>query len=128
MDFANTQSIPELDADMAIIGVCEDRRSRKNIGSARTPDEVRKHLYKLYTGGLEPKILDLGNIEAGFEIEDTYCTSDGTIENTKETTENPGVNYNSDLKGNYDVGDGYIYYKQRINTGSKIYRLSIRIL
>lgn len=24
-----------------------------------------------------------------FEIEDTYCTSDGTIENTKETTENP---------------------------------------
>jgi len=59
-----------------------------------------------------------------FEIEDTYCTSDGTIENTKETTENPGVNYNSDLKGNYDVGDGYIYYKQRINTGAKIYRLN----
>ena len=63
-----------------------------------------------------------------FEIEDTYCTSDGTIENTKETTENPGVNYNSDLKGNYDVGDGYIYYKQRINTGSKIYRLSKQTL
>ena len=34
-----------------------------------------------------------------FTVDDIYCISDGTIENTKETTENPGVNYNSDLKG-----------------------------
>lgn len=78
--FTNENDFPELEGDIAIIGVCEDRSSKKNLGSARTPDEVRKHLYKLYTGSLEPKIIDLGNIEAGFEIEDTYYALANSIE------------------------------------------------
>ena len=63
-----------------------------------------------------------------FTVDDIYCTSDGTVENTKETTENPGETFNSNLVGNYDIGDGYIYYKQRINTGAKIYRLNKQTL
>jgi len=63
-----------------------------------------------------------------FESDYTYFTTDGTVENTKETTVNPGVHSNSNFDGNYDVGDGYIYYMTRINTGEKIYRLSKQTL
>ena len=78
--YVTKNDFPELEADLAIIGVCEDRKALKNLGSARTPDEVRKYLYQLHTGSLQPKIIDLGNIEAGFEIEDTYYALANTIE------------------------------------------------
>lgn len=78
--FVSADDFPELSADMAIIGVCEDRRSEGNPGSANAPDEVRRSIYELYPGNFEPKVIDLGNIKAGFEVEDTYYALANVVE------------------------------------------------
>ena len=57
---------------IAIVGVEEDRASVGNRGSAKAPNAVRKHLYQLYQGDYNTKIVDLGNIKAGASINDTY--------------------------------------------------------
>ena len=61
-----------LEADIVLIGVKEDRNAFNNEGCALAPDYVRKYLYNLYPGIFEPKIVDLGNIKAGFQVSDTY--------------------------------------------------------
>lgn len=66
-------------ADIAIIGVKEDRFSFNNKGCADAPDQVRKYLYKLYPGNYNPKILDLGNIYCGHRVEDTYFALSAVI-------------------------------------------------
>lgn len=58
--------------DIAIIGVMEDRNAVNNDGCRLAPDAVRAYLYKLYSGGFQTKIVDLGNIKAGHSTEDTY--------------------------------------------------------
>ena len=59
-------------ADIVLIGVKEDRNAYNNEGCALAPDYVRKYLYNLFPGSFEPKIVDLGNIKAGFQVSDTY--------------------------------------------------------
>jgi formiminoglutamase len=72
---------PELEGnDIAIIGVKEGRRSGENETCAYAPDEVRKHLYKLYQGAFNAKIIDLGNIEPGHTEEDTYYALAQSVE------------------------------------------------
>ena len=64
---------PDLDkADIAIIGVKEERNSQDNAGCSLAPDYVRKYLYDLYQGPYNTRIADLGNIRAGNTVEDTY--------------------------------------------------------
>ncbi len=62
--------IESLRADIAIIGVPEDRNS-KNKGCASAPDEIRKELYKLYKPS-KINIADLGNLKKGKNVNDTY--------------------------------------------------------
>lgn len=76
-DIINTykeiERFPELSGiDIAILGVKEDRKAINNKGCALAPDYVRNKLYQLYPGNYEAKIVDLGNIKRGFEVEDTY--------------------------------------------------------
>lgn len=72
---------PELkDIDMAIVGVCEDRRAYTNIGCALAPNKVRDYLYSLYLGSFRPRIADLGNIEPGHDVEDTYYALKSTVD------------------------------------------------
>jgi arginase family enzyme len=72
---------PDLtDIDMAIIGVCEDRRATNNVGCSFAPDKVRDYFYSLYPGTFRPRIVDLGNITAGHEIEDTYYAVKSSID------------------------------------------------
>jgi len=71
--FTNPEDFPEYHtADIVLIGVKEDRNAFNNEGCALAPDYVRKYLYDLYPGSFEPKIIDLGNIKAGFQVSDTY--------------------------------------------------------
>ena len=71
--FLNPGQFPEYDeADIVLIGVKEDRNAFNNEGCGLAPDYVRKHLYKLFPGSFELKIVDLGNIKAGFQVSDTY--------------------------------------------------------
>ncbi len=65
--------VPEIEiAQLAIIGVLEDRNTVDNFGSGKDLSAVRKNLYELYNGNWFANIIDLGNIPPGNEVEDTY--------------------------------------------------------
>jgi len=59
-------------AQIALIGVMEDRMADTNLGCALAPDSIRNYLYHLYEGHGKIRIVDLGNIQAGNQITDTY--------------------------------------------------------
>ena len=59
-------------AELAIIGVKDDRNAIHNEGCAMAPDIIRKYLYALFPGPQPVKIIDLGNIKKGFTVSDTY--------------------------------------------------------
>ncbi len=69
------------DFNIAFIGVNEDRGSVNNPGSAKTPDLVRKELYKLYMPPIDKefKVMDLGNIKQGETPRDTYFAMSNVI-------------------------------------------------
>lgn len=59
-------------ADIAILGVKESRGNSVNAGSAEAPDEIRKKLYRLKRGTGNLKIVDLGNLNSGHDVDETY--------------------------------------------------------
>lgn len=59
-------------AHMAIVGVKEERGNLGNVGSAQGADEVRKKLYNLKRGNGSYKIVDLGNLNIGHDLNETY--------------------------------------------------------
>ena len=69
-----TDKFPDLEqpADIAIIGVQEDRNAINNPGCALAPDYVREKLYLLNEGAYTTRIVDLGNIRRGETVIDTY--------------------------------------------------------
>ena len=78
--YTKNGNFPDLsDIDMAIVGVCESRYSA-NSGSQLAPDSVRTYLYDLYQGSFRARIVDLGNIEQGHEVDDTYYALKTTVE------------------------------------------------
>ncbi len=79
--FEDPENFPSLDGCLiAIIGVKEGRGSKYNESCDNGPDVIRKHLYKLWGLGNLFQIVDLGNIEPGHTIEDTYYALSSTIE------------------------------------------------
>lgn len=60
------------DAHIAIFGVKEDRGTNGNTGCASAPDEIRKKLYQLKKGTGAYRVVDLGNLNTGHELEETY--------------------------------------------------------
>jgi formiminoglutamase len=60
------------DANIAIFGVNEERGTLSNKGSATGADEVRKKLYNLKRGTGSYKIVDLGNLNPGIDLDETY--------------------------------------------------------
>jgi len=59
------------DADIALIGLTENRGSANNEGVSKAPEEIRKMLYKLKKGYGNYKIVDLGNLRNGVNFEET---------------------------------------------------------
>jgi formiminoglutamase len=71
--YIQPNDFPSLDqADLAIIGVGEDRNSFFNNGCGLAPDLIRKELYKLFQGNFKLNLIDLGNLMRGHTIDDTY--------------------------------------------------------
>ena len=67
------EEFPDLNGfQLAIIGVEEERNSFDNKGCKDAPNAIRKSLYQLFNHWNDLKIIDLGNIKTGFEIDDTY--------------------------------------------------------
>ncbi|MFW6351278.1 MAG: formimidoylglutamase [Bacteroidota bacterium] len=59
-------------ADIALLGIKEDRNAPTNEGTAFAPDYIRKYLYNLFQGPFKTNIIDLGNIKKGETVEDSY--------------------------------------------------------
>ncbi|MCE2496468.1 MAG: formimidoylglutamase [Flavobacteriales bacterium] len=71
--FVEEGELPDWEnARVALIGVQEDRRARKNDGAGEGPDYVRGALYDLFFGRWSFDVVDLGNIEPGNRVDDTY--------------------------------------------------------
>lgn len=68
------QEVEFNDFNIAILGICEDRHSTNNAGSAKAPDVIRRELYKLFMPPVEKEFraIDLGNILQGDTPRDTY--------------------------------------------------------
>lgn len=65
--------IPDLkDVDVAILGVLESRNDINYIGETFQLNEIRKSLYALYPGSWNTTVADLGDINKGESVEDTY--------------------------------------------------------
>ncbi|MBD79366.1 MAG: arginase [Crocinitomicaceae bacterium] len=67
------------DFDLVILGVKEERNSYKNKGCKNGPDAIRSKLYSLKSNWNNRKIADLGNIEAGESVTDTYYAVNNVI-------------------------------------------------
>jgi formiminoglutamase len=67
------EKMPEFKgAHIAIFGVGEDRGTVRNGGAASGPDEIRKKLYPLKKGTGSYRIVDLGNLKVGHDLDETY--------------------------------------------------------
>lgn len=74
------KGIPDLqDVKIAIIGVLENRNDVNYIGEEINLNEIRKSLYALFPGNWHATVADLGDIQMGESVEDTYFALKTTI-------------------------------------------------
>ncbi|RZS99815.1 formimidoylglutamase [Aquimarina brevivitae] len=65
--------LPELnDVQVALLGIKENRNDLNYMGASVSFDTVRKSLYNLFPGNWNTKIVDLGDINPGEQVTDTY--------------------------------------------------------
>jgi len=68
----NTHEMPNYkEADIAIIGLEEERGTKNNKGAASAADEIRSKLYRLKSSGYDYRVVDLGNLRSGVNLEET---------------------------------------------------------
>lgn len=70
--FLSKENSDWTDADFAILGVPETRNAFNNPNASLAPDEIRRQFYQLYCWDRDVKIIDLGNLNIGETVEDTY--------------------------------------------------------
>ena len=77
---SNRNGIPDIDdVSIAIIGVLEDRGDINYIGEEFNLSEIRNSLYSLFPGTWNTAIADLGDINKGETVEDTYFALKETL-------------------------------------------------
>lgn len=59
-------------ADIAIIGISEDRGAINNEGCGLAADSVRNYFYQLFPGNYKLKVVDLGNLQRGATVDDSF--------------------------------------------------------
>ncbi|GAA0871431.1 formimidoylglutamase [Gangjinia marincola] len=82
IDLHSLQSgLPSIEnVDLAVIGVLEHRRDDNYLGGSFELDAIREQFYSLYPGNWDKKMVDLGNLQAGNTVEDTYFALKQIIE------------------------------------------------
>ena len=71
--YTNLDFFPNLDGiSLAIIGIEEERATFNNKGCGQGVGAIRNYFYKLFPGSYNAQIADLGNIQLGHGIKDTY--------------------------------------------------------
>ena len=70
---AYTEKMPDyIGAHVALIGVNETRGAGHHPGSGSAPDEIRRKLYELKKGSGAYRVVDLGNLNPGVDLDETY--------------------------------------------------------
>ena len=70
---AFTEKMPDYrGAHIALFGIKEDRGTYTNKGTASAPDEIRKKLYHLKKGTGAYRVVDLGNLNIGHDLNESY--------------------------------------------------------
>ena len=71
--FCNEDEFPTLEGvQLALVGIKDERGAIDNHGCEDGIDPIRKALYQLFNHWPDLKIVDLGNVKTGKEINDTY--------------------------------------------------------
>lgn len=74
------KGFPDLeDVDIAVFGVLENRNDINYIGETFQLNEVRKTFYSLFPGSWSTTVADLGDIQRGETVEDTYFALKSTV-------------------------------------------------
>jgi len=70
---AFTEKMPDYrGAHIALFGIKEDRGTYTNKGTASAPDEIRRKLYHLKKGTGAYRVVDLGNLNIGHDLSESY--------------------------------------------------------
>ncbi len=76
-----SDELPSLDnVKFALLGVKENRNDVDYIGEELCFDEIRKSLYSLYPGNWSYSIIDIGDIEKGASVQDSYFAMKTVVE------------------------------------------------
>ncbi|MEA3476785.1 MAG: formimidoylglutamase [Bacteroidota bacterium] len=112
-------SFPDLEnIDIVFFGVKEDRQSINNEGCSNGPDLARKYLYHLFQGNYKTRVADLGNINQGYSIDDTYFAVSSVVAALLEDKITPII-----IGGSQDLT--YAQYKGYENLGQIINMIAI---
>ncbi|TYP97862.1 arginase family enzyme [Tenacibaculum adriaticum] len=77
---SHQNGFPDLEGvSVAIIGVKEGRKAVDNDGCGEDLKNIRRKFYELFPGNWHTKVVDLGNIEQGNSVEDTYFAVSETV-------------------------------------------------
>jgi len=101
------------EVSFAIFGVKENRNDVDYIGEELCFDEIRKSLYSLYPGNWTSKILDLGDIEKGDSVKDTYFAMKLVVETLLKNKITPLI-----LGGSHDLS--YSQYRAYDQFGNMV--------
>ena len=68
------EGLPSLaNVNIAIFGVLDSRKTQDYLGQEFDFDEIRTSFYELFPGNWHLNIADLGDLEKGHSVEDTYA-------------------------------------------------------
>lgn len=114
MEVHTSGSLPELhNVQLALITVNESR-GNANMGEVPDFEQFRKNLYQLFPGNWTSKMADLGTIEAGDTMEDTYTAVKMLVEDLLQRNILPVIIGGSqDLT--YGMYRGYDRQEQNVN-------------
>jgi len=77
---SNQYGIPDLEGvKIVILGVLENRNAINDIGESFSLNEIRKSFYSLFPGSWDTAIADIGDINKGESVEDTYFALKETL-------------------------------------------------
>ena len=101
----NSSKIPDLKGhDLALIGITEHRGNNNNSGIAEAADEIRRKFYRLKRGNGAYQIIDLGNLNNGVSLDETY----GRLKEVSEFLIGQGV-LPVIFGGSHDISLGQFY-------------------
>ncbi len=75
-----TFEFPDIDpADIVILGIAEERGTGNGVTVGDAPTLIRKNLYRLYNWHPDVQLADIGNINPGASLNDTYAAAKAVI-------------------------------------------------